>query len=484
MRIGIVGWGVEGQSVYRFYGPEHSYLIVNEEPRDDFPAPSDKTRLQYLKSERPIGMVGSATDLSYLDGLGSCDKVVYSPSSYKNLRKAYGDDRSFWDKATTAQNIFFENSRTKNIIGVTGTKGKGTTSTLIAKILEAQGTEVHFGGNIGKSVLDLLRDIGPEDWVVLELSSFQLQSFTYSPHIAVCLTITKEHMDWHAGMQEYLDAKANLFRHQSAQDIAIYFAKDENSKKIAAASPGKKIPYFEKPGAFVRDDGMIVIGENETEIIHKTEVKLLGEHNLQNICAALTAVVVALKSLDPFDSAKPRSGSTLSGKEEIGYGANSKAVEWVDKAKAVLSSFSGLEHRLELVRSLQGVKYYDDSFATTPDAAIVALKAFKEPKVVILGGSDKGLPFEQLADEVTKSNVRHAIVVGDTAEKISTLLKDRGYSAITLGLEKMTDIVAAASRLAQPGDVVLLSTGCASFGLFRDYKDRGNQFKEAVRALV
>ena len=125
MKIGIVGWGVEGQSAYRYFGPGHDYLIVNEEPRDDFPPASDKVKLQYLKSDRPSGMVGSATDLSYLDGLGACDKIVYSPSSYRNLQKVYGSDRSFWDKTTTVQNIFFENSQSKNIIGVTGTKGKG-----------------------------------------------------------------------------------------------------------------------------------------------------------------------------------------------------------------------------------------------------------------------------------------------------------------------------------------------------------------------
>ena len=262
--------------------------------------------------------------------------------------------------------------------------------------------------------------------------------------------VVPEHMDWHPDMEDYTQAKANLFRHQKPDDIAVYFAKNENSKKIADYSPGKKVPYYQAPGAYVRDDGMIVIGE--TEIISKNEVKLLGEHNLQNICAALTTVFEALGS--------------------------------VDKSEAVLSSFSGLEHRLELVRELEGVRYYDDSFGTTPQTAIVALQAFPEPKVVILGGSDKGLPFNELADAVVKDNVRHAIVIGKTAPKIAELLQSRGFSEITLGLEKMPDIVAAAHKTARPGDVVLLSTGCASFGLFKDYKDRGNQFKAAVKSLA
>src|SRR3989344_2277450 len=448
MRIGIVGWGLEAQSAYRFFGSEHDYLIVSEAAQDDFPPESETVKIRYLAEKAPAGIGGQVQDLSYLEGINQCDKIVYQPTAYFNLRKYFRDNEQFWTKATTAYDIFFENCPSQNIIGVTGTKGKGTTSTLIAKILKAQGRPTHLGGNIGTPILDLLTDIKSGDWVVWELANFQLKPASHSPHIAVCLMITGEHLDWHPDMSDYIEAKTNLFKHQSPRDIAIYFAKDENSKKIASASPGIKVPYFKPPGVYVRDDGMVVLGSNELEILHKSEVKLLGEHNLQNICAAATAVVEAVGSLD--------------------------------KAKAVLSSFSGLEHRLELVREFEDVKYYDDSFATTPDSAIVALKAFEQPKVVILGGSDKGIPFNTLADEVVKNNVRQAIVIGETAEKIAALLKDRGFAEVTLGLEKMADIVEAARKAAQPGNVVLLSTGCASFGLFKDYKDRGNQFKEAV----
>jgi UDP-N-acetylmuramoylalanine--D-glutamate ligase len=143
-----------------------------------------------------------------------------------------------------------------------------------------------------------------------------------------------------------------------------------------------------------------------------------------------------------------------------------------------------LEHRLELVRALGGIKYYDDSFATTPEATVVALKAFKEPKVLILGGSDKGLAFEPLADAVVKENVRQVIAIGQTAGKITELLNGRRFTAITGGLTTMPEIVSATRKAAQPGDVVLLSTGCASFGMFKDYKDRGNQFKQAVQELA
>lgn len=452
MKIGIVGWGIEGQSAYRYFGPEHSYLIVNEHPRDDFPQQNEKIQVQFVDKERSPGLTSNVADISYLNGLESCDKIIYTPTSRKNLEKIYPPENSFWERATTDRHIFFESVKTKNIIGITGTKGKGTTATLVAKMLEASGKRVHLAGNIGKGVLDIITQVEPEDWVVLELSSFQLYKFSYSPHIAVCLMIIPEHMDWHPDMDEYVDAKSNIFRHQSRSDIAIYFSRNQYSAKIAELSKGQKIPYFEKPGAYVRYDGMIVVGGDETIIAHKKEVKLLGNHNLQNVCAAITAVW----------QVAPLGGAISS----------------------VLNSFSGLPHRLELVREFGGVKYYDDSFGTTPDTAVVAMQAFEQPKVMILGGSDKGVTFDELADEVIKNKVRHVIAIGNTGPVIAGLLRQRGFTNITDGRSTMPEIVEAARKVAQPGDVVLLSTGCASFGLFKNYQDRGEQFKSAVLALA
>ncbi len=452
MRIGIVGWGVEGQSAYRYFGPEHQYLIVNEHPRDDFPPLSDKLQVQFLKAEKPPGITSNVTDLSYLEGVDKCDKIVYSVTAVKNLEQFFGGDKDFWGKATTVQHIFFENVKTKNLIGVTGTKGKGTTSTLIYEMLKAAGQPVHLAGNIGTSVLDILSDVKPQDWVVLELTNYQLYKFPYSPHIAVCLMVTKEHLDWHASVDEYVEAKTNLFSHQKKDDIAIYFADNEFSQQIAGSSPGQKIPYFAPPGAAVKDEGVIVVGDPETEVIKTEDIKLIGEHNLQNVCAAVTVMW------------------------QIAPG--------VEAIQKVLSTFAGLPHRLEFVREVNDVEYYDDSFGTTPETAIVAMKALIQPQVLILGGSDKGLEFEPMVEEAVKDRTRHIITIGQTGPKIEQMLRDRGFDKITAGLSKMTDIVTQARRVAQPGDVVLLSTGCASFGLFKDYKDRGEQFKAAINELV
>ncbi|HVS78876.1 MAG TPA: UDP-N-acetylmuramoyl-L-alanine--D-glutamate ligase [Candidatus Saccharimonadales bacterium] len=451
MRIGIVGWGVEGQSAYRYLGPDNDYLIVSEEPRDDFPPESPHVKLQFLTGRRTPGLTGNVEDLSYLDGLEACDKIIYTAPAAKNLERKFGRSRDFWQKAVTIQHIFFEEVKTKNIIGVTGTKGKGTTSTLIYEMLKASDQTVFLGGNIGVPVLDFVKDIKPDDWVVLELSNFQLYNLTYSPHIGVCLTIAPEHLDWHPDMEDYIEAKANLFRHQKSNDIAIYFAENDYSKRIASYSAGRKIPFYATPGARVRGDGMVVIGKNEQEIINKTDVKLLGEHNLQNICAACTAVFEALGSLD--------------------------------KAKTVLSSFPGLEHRLEFVRQFNGVDYYDDSFGTNPGTAMVALRAFDRPKVIILGGIDKGLPFDNLIDELASGNVRQVILIGQTTDKLAGMLRQKGFTAITEGAKTMPEVVQQASHAAKPGDVVLLSTAASSFDMFKDYKDRGKQFKAAVRAL-
>ncbi|MBX4201810.1 UDP-N-acetylmuramoyl-L-alanine--D-glutamate ligase [Candidatus Saccharibacteria bacterium] len=450
MKIGIIGWGLEGQSAYNYFGPDNEYLIVNEHPRDDFPAESDKIKVKFINAERTPGVTGNVQDLSYLDGIDACDKIVYSVTNAKNLETKFGKNPDFWAKATTTQHLFYEVVKTKNVIGVTGTKGKGTTSTLIYRMLRASGKKAFLGGNIGTPVLDFVDKVQPDDWVVLELSSFQLYNLTYSPHIAVCLMIVPEHMDWHPDMEDYTEAKANLVRHQKAGDTAIYLPSNEFSTKIAGYSPGQKIPYTKSPGAYLRDeDAMIVIGESA--IIHKSQIRLLGEHNIENICAAITAFWQVTQDIDAI--------------------------------KEVLTTFTGLEHRLEMVRDFNGVKYYDDSFGTTPDTAIVAIKTFAQPKIVILGGSDKGVPFDELAQTAASSNVRHVITIGQTGPAIAQLLKSKEFTSITEGLQTMPEIVAAARSVAQLGDIVLLSTGCASFGMFNDYKDRGTQFKQAVLAL-
>lgn len=430
MNIAIVGFDIEGKSSFAYWhGKGHDITICDRNPYVVVP-------------EGIASQLGS----DYLENLDRFDVIVRTPGLHPQniLQKNPGVKA----KITSCTNEFLRACPTKNIIGVTGTKGKGTTSTLIAKMLEASGKSVHLGGNIGRAALDIMGHVQPDDWVVLELSNFQLIDITYAPRIAVCLTVVPEHLDWHESVDEYYGSKQQLFLHQSPNDVAIYYAKSAVSREIATSSPGAHIPYFAEPGAVVEDDEITIDGESICEV---SELKLLGKHNWQNACAAVTAVWQATQN--------------------------------VPAIRSVLTTFPGLEHRLEFVRTLKNVRYYNDSFGTNPETAIVAMQAFSEPKVIVLGGSNKNANYDELARTVQNSNVREVILIGETAPAIESAIRQTGYSSISHGGASMREIVASCKDTAQPGDVVLLSTGCASFGMFNNYKDRGNQFKEAVRAL-
>ncbi len=432
MKVAIVGFATEGRLNYEYWKRLGADITICDENTD---------------IELPEGVNSKLGD-GYLSGLENFDLIVRTAGI--NPEKILAANAGVSEKLTTAVNEFLRVCPTKNVIGVTGTKGKGTTSTLVAKMLEAAGKEVYLGGNIGVSPMEFLDKLTTDSWVILELSSFQLSDLKYSPHIGLCLMVVPEHLNWHRDLDDYTHAKSNLFAHQNADDTAIYFADDELSHRIVSSSPGKKLCYYAEPGAFVIE-GKIVI--DDTAICSTDELKLLGRHNWQNVCAAVTAAWQAMQDITAI--------------------------------RAILTTFSGLEHRLEFVREIDGVMYYDDSFGTTPETAIVAIEAFEQPKVVILGGSDKGAEFDELAKAVLANDVRHAVIIGDTAIKIKSALLSAGYSEenMTFNLQDMESMVRTAKQYARSGDVVLLSTGCASFGLFNDYKDRGNQFRLVVGNL-
>ncbi len=431
MNVAIVGFDTEGRSSYEYFSKLGHTITICDQKTD---------------IEVPRG-TASVLGEKYLDDLDRFDLILRTAGMHP--QKILEKNPNIGTKLTTQINTFFHASPTKNIIGVTGTKGKGTTSTLITKMLEAAGKDVHLGGNIGIPPLSFLGKLDEDSWVVLELSSFQLIDLQYAPHIGVCLMVVPEHLNWHENMDEYVGAKSRMFSLQTDQDIAIYFANNEVSKTIADSGNAQLIPYFAEPGAHVNDAAITIA---EQTICTTNELKLLGAHNWQNVCAAVTAVWQVTQ--------------------------NVKAM------KKVLTSFSGLEHRLEFVRELNNIKYYDDSFGTTPETAAVAIQSFAEPKVVILGGSDKGAEFDVLAQTVKDSTVRQAVIIGDTGPKIIAALEKVGFANISLGGTTMASALETCAQHAQPGDIVLLSTGCASFGLFKDYKDRGNQFKQLVQELA
>jgi UDP-N-acetylmuramoylalanine--D-glutamate ligase len=434
MKIAIIGFGKQGQSSYEYWRDGNSITICDA--NEDLRLPPDV--------EAQLGQ-------DYLRDLDKFDLLVRSPLVHPRDLIAAGGP-AILEKVTSNTNEFFRVCPTKNIIGVTGTKGKGTTSTLITKLLEASGEQVHLAGNIGTPPLELLKEeIGSDDWVVLELANFQLIDLKYPPNLGVCLMIAPEHLDWHGDMDEYLAAKQQLFIRQKPGDIAIYYDDNEYSKKVASVGDAQKIPYMKTPGAIVQN-GIIMI--DDIAICRTDELKLLGRHNWQNVCAAVTAVW--------------------------------QITQDVHAIKSCLISFGGLPFRIEFRREVDGIRYYNDSFASGPPASIAAIEAVDGMKVVIMGGYDRGLSLDSLAEDLKRlqSNVRKIVLIGSSAKRTAEVFTEHGYLNFVLSDAKdMPAIVKHATALSSSGDAVILSPAFASFDMFKNFEDRGKKFNEAVENL-
>jgi UDP-N-acetylmuramoylalanine--D-glutamate ligase len=347
----------------------------------------------------------------------------------------------------SATNEFFARCAEREIpiIGVTGTKGKGTTSSLITSILRTAGKTVHLVGNIGTPALDILSEIQSDDIVVYELSSFQLWDLQRSPQVAVVLMIEPDHLEVHSDFTEYAQAKANIARNQTTIDRVVYNVDNEWSKQIAEASPGQLLSYPSDHTAHVRGD-MIYYGN--TEVCNVDNIQLPGDHNIDNTCAAITAIW-----------------------------------PWVQDGTVIadgLRGFNGLPHRLKFVREYNGIEYYDDSIATTPGSAIAAIRAFSAPKVIILGGSDKGVSYDEIV-ELCKETDTRVVAIGQTGVRIAELCSEAGVECSYQN--DMVSAVHKATEYASEGAVVILSPASASFGMFKNYADRGDQFIAAVQSL-
>ncbi len=368
----------------------------------------------------------------------------------------------------TSQIQLFLESCPCPVIGVTGTKGKGTTSSLIYEMLKIEGFDAYLGGNIGKPPFDFLDTLTPQSWVVLELSSFQLMDITRSPYIAVMLMITQEHLapdrkdqthqTYHRDVMEYIDAKRNILRFQTPEDYAVlnhdYPATNESDVHalghVFSVSREREI----HEGCFVRDEAIWIRKDGkEQKIIDTKDIRIPGRHNWENACAASRSAYLA--------------------------GVSTESI------KTVLATFPGLEHRLELVEEFSGVKYYNDSISTTPETAIAAIQTFDNPEILILGGAHKGSDFGELGKSIEDAkNIRAIIGVGVEWSRIKSQIRNpKSQIQIIEGCKNMEEIVQAAAKVAKPGDVVLLSPACSSFDMFTNYKERGDQFKESVEKL-
>lgn len=433
MKVAIAWYGAEGQASYKYYRDRGDEVtIVTPQLSPDFTPPEG------------AAVITGPDAFGQLNGF---DLVVRSAGVRPD---SLHTDGKIW----SATNEFFANCPAP-IIGVTGTKGKGTTSSLIASILKAAGKTVHLVGNIGVPPLDLLATITPSDIVVYELSSFQLWDLQYSPHVAVVLMIEPDHLDVHTDYQEYVVAKATIVAHQTSNDYVIYDL-TEPSRDVAWSSKATHICYDDpaEGGVYVSpDDGMFRASMYSTTkpICSVDAVQLTGGHNIRNACAAITACLL--------------------------YTHDAQAIE------KGLRDFKGLPHRLQFVAQKNNVQYYDDSIGTTAGSAIAALRSFNadEPKVLILGGVNKGIDYAPIVHATKEENAK-IVTIGQSGLEIASLCRAAGveYSYVD---GDMVQIVATAAAMAGGEGVVVLSPASASFDMFKNYADRGDQFAAAVNNL-
>ncbi len=419
-KILVVGFGVEGKALVDYFLDQEAKVSVADQKSQP------ELGQAYIDYQDKVDWkLGDG----YLDGLTEFDLIAYSPGL---KLAAYQKIQSSGVSTVTQMQLFFSQSPTKNIIGVTGTKGKGTTSTLIYEVLKQSGKTVYLAGNIGAGVLSLLKFLKPEDWVILELSSYQLRDLTVSPHIAIVLNITPDHLDVHPSFEDYVSSKANIVRFQKEDDFALLNNEYPETRKLAELTKAQ-IRLFSKDD--FRKSGL--------------KLEIPGEHNFENAAAVLGVVEI------------------LGIKSEVVSG--------------VFEEFSGLPHRLEEVAMIRGVKFIDDSFATSPSPTIVGIKAFKQPKLVILGGFGKIDDFSELASAIqADSSVKRVLAIGNSGSKIIEALRKVGYDQIEEGFANIQQVVKKAQELAEPGDIVLLSPADSSFDWFKNYADRGEKFAEAV----
>ena len=355
---------------------------------------------------------------------------------------------------TSEMEVFFEVCPC-TIIAVTGSDGKTTTTTIIAELLKAAGKRVWVGGNIGHPLLCEADGMLATDYAVLELSSFQLMTMKHSPHIAVVTNLAPNHLDVHRDMAEYVAAKENIFRHQSGEDVAVFNADNDITAEQSRRAPGRARLFSRQDevadGVFLRGEDIVCrSGGRERVVMTAGDIKIPGVHNVENYMAAIAAV----------DGLVP---------DEV--------------IRRFAREFGGVEHRIELVRTYRGVRYYNDSIASSPSRTIAGLRSFHEKVILIAGGYDKHIPFDVLGPEIVE-HVKLLVLCGATADKIRAAVENApGYQPGKPEIRDVTPFTAAveaARDRAQPGDVVTLSPACAAFDQFKNFAERGKFFKSIV----
>ena len=448
-KIAFIGTGVSHtELIKKFREKQIAITVCDKRSADKFQQVYDELKALGVKF-----ILGE----NYLDSLTDFDIVFRTPGMYFN-NPALIKARQAGVVITSEMEVFFDLCPCP-IYAVTGSDGKSTSTTLIAEILSASGKTVHKGGNIGKALLPIIGEIQEHDIAVVELSSFQLISMRKSPDVALITNITPNHLDVHGTMQEYTESKMNLIAHQNAFSRTVLNLDNQGTRDLANLVRGKLNWFTRKEiperGAFLREDGMLCYIENKqiTPVVHKNDIRIPGMHNVENFLGVIAA---------------------LWGEVEI------SAIVQVAK------NFGGVEHRIEFVREVNGVKYYNDSIATSPTRVLAGLRSFDQKIIVLAGGYDKKIPFEPMAETVC-DRVKLLILMGVTANKIEKAVTSaKNYhpeNTRILHVNSMEEAVATAHREAKSGDIVTLSPACASFDWYPNFEVRGQHFKRLIKEL-
>jgi len=442
-RVLVVGLARTGVSVAKFLRCKGAHVIITDlKPSNELTSFMDE--LRGLDIEFQLGG-------HEIDTFKRVDSIVVSPGvplDIMPIKEAQKNSIEIMGEVELAYRFI-----NTPIIAVTGTNGKTTTTAIISEMLKASGYKVYVGGNIGSPLIDYASSSQDKDYVVAEISSFQLDGIrTFRPKIGLLLNITEDHLDRYPGLLDYAQSKSRIFMNQTPEDVAILNKDDPLVMEIGKAVPGKRI-YFStrqelQEGTYIRGKYIVFKnGQGGEELFDITKLKIIGTHNHENVMSAILTT-------------------------KLCKCAHESIVR-------TLEAFQGLEHRLEFVRTLNGVTFYNDSKGTNVGSVIKSLGSFTHPIILIAGGKDKGGDFSLLR-ELVKEKVKLLILLGEAKEKISRSLRDLVPDIMVHSLE---EAVKVAYNLAKSGDIVLFSPACSSFDMFQDYKERGDVFKKAVRDL-
>ncbi len=452
-RVLIVGAARQGLALARFLIKKGARVTITDKQTEDQLRPAVAsfagTQVQWALGGNPIELV-EETDLVCISG----GIPLNIPLIQEAVRRGL--------PLTNDSEIFMQHVQAP-VVGITGSAGKTTTTTLVGRMAAAgvvAPSKSWVGGNIGNPLIESVEEINSHDLVILELSSFQLEQMTISPHVAAVLNITPNHLDRHGTMEAYIRAKARILASQTEDDIAVLNRDDVESWNLCnkvrghLISFGRDLPRGEDTALYI-DHGAIMLRENGKSfvLLKENEIKLRGLHNLMNTAAACA----------------------------IAYAAGLPAMAMSEGIK----DFTGVKHRLELVREINGVSWYNSSIATAPERTMADINSFTEPLVLLLGGRDKKLPWDSLAQRIHE-RVDHVVIFGEAMEKIAAAIAQphEGDRLSSVSLKRdFFDALEEARRISQPGDVVLLSPGCTSYDAFKDFEERGDIFRNWVNGL-